>query len=147
MYTIDIAKYLVGKRAGRNEKLTSSPGTRKHLLTVKKLDDRWIGEMVMAETQESRDVMTLKEVYEAGRPEEEGYDAPFATFTWRHWMASQARLNQCFSRFVRAVEERRAAQAMLIGLEVQEIATQMLVEAYSLSVNRPEETDEPRSAH
>jgi len=45
------------------------------------------------------------------------------------------------------VEERRAAQAMLIGLEVQEIATQMLVEAYSLSVNRPEETDEPRSAH
>lgn len=103
--------------------------------------------MVMAETQESRDVMTLKEVYEAGRPEEEGYDAPFATFTWRHWMASQARLNQCFSRFVRAVEERRAAQAMLIGLEVQEIATQMLVEAYSLSVDRPEETDGQRSTH
>jgi hypothetical protein len=103
--------------------------------------------MVMAETQESREVMTLKEVYEAGRPEEEGYDAPFATFTWRHWMTSQARLNQCFSRFVRAIEERRAAQAMLIGLEVQEIATQMLVEAYSLSVDRPEETDGQRSTH
>lgn len=100
----------------------------------------------MAETQESREVMTLKEVYEAGCPAEEGYDAPFATFTWRHWMTSQARLNQCFSRFVRAVEEKHAAQAMLIGLEVQEIATQMLVEAYSLSANRPEATDGQRSA-
>ena len=100
----------------------------------------------MAEAQTS-DVMALKEVREASWPEEEGYDAPFATFTWRHWMESQMRINQCFSRFVRAVEEKRAAQAMMIGLEVQEIATQMLVEAYSLSANLPQEMDEHTKEH
>jgi hypothetical protein len=99
-------------------------------------------DFLMAEDQISSDVMALKEVREATWPEEEGYDAPFATFTWRHWMEEQARVNQCFSRFVRAVEERRAAQAMMIGLEVQEIATQMLLEAYALSAHLLQETDE-----
>lgn len=96
----------------------------------------------MAETPISGEVMALKEVRKAGWPEEEGYDAPFATFTWRHWMESQARVNQCFSRFVRAVEEKQAAQALMIGLEVQEIATQMLLEAYSLSASPPPEMHE-----
>ncbi len=95
----------------------------------------------MPETRITNDVMALKDVREASWSEEEGYDAPFGTFTWKHWMESQARINQCFSRFVRAIEEKRATQALMIGLEVQEIATQMLLEAYSLSVNLPQEID------
>ena len=95
----------------------------------------------MAESQITSDVMPLKEVRQATWPEEEGYDAPFATFTWKHWMEAQTRVNQCFSRFVRAVEEKRAARALMIGLEVQEIATQMLLEAYSLSAHLLPEAD------
>lgn len=95
----------------------------------------------MAEAQVNREVMTLQEVRKVSWPEEEGYDAPFATFTWKHWIESQARVNQCFSRFVRAIEEKQAAQALMIGLEVQEIATQMLLEAYSLSASFPQERE------
>lgn len=97
----------------------------------------------MAEAQTTSEVMTLHEIRKASWPEEEGYDAPFATFTWKHWIESQAKVNQCFSRFVRAVEEKQAAQAMMIGLEVQEIATQMLLEAYSLSASLPRERERP----
>jgi hypothetical protein len=48
------------------------------------------------------------------------------TFTWQHWLDAHARINQCFSRFVRAIEEKQAAQALMVCLDVQEIATQML---------------------
>jgi hypothetical protein len=97
----------------------------------------------MADAQVTREVMALHEVRKASWPEEEGYDAPFATFTWKHWLESQARVNQCFSRFVRAIEEKQATQALMIGLEVQEIATQMLLEAYSLSASLPQEREKP----
>ena len=98
----------------------------------------------MGKSQTSSDVMSLKDVRDAGWPENSGYDAPFGTFTWQHWLDAQARINQCFSRFVRAIEEKQATQALMICLDVQEIATQMLVEAYSLSASAPREIDGER---
>lgn len=43
-----------------------------------------------------------------------------------------------------AVEEKRAAQAIMIDLEVQEIATCMLLEAYFLSAHLRQETGDKR---
>ncbi|HEX7735238.1 MAG TPA: hypothetical protein VF458_10245 [Ktedonobacteraceae bacterium] len=69
--------------------------------------------------------------------EEQGYDAPFATFTWRYWLEAQTRSMQCFSRFLRAVEEHHPDHAIMIVLEMQEITTDLLLEAYALSTNPP----------
>ena len=93
----------------------------------------------MAEEQKvnGQGVMTMVAIREAMEPEADGYDTPFATFTWRHWMEAQAKINQCFSRFIRAVEHERTDQALMIGLEVQEIATQMLLEAYAMCADLP----------
>lgn len=77
-------------------------------------------------------VMSLEDIRNA---EEEGYDAPFATFTWKHWMETQAHVHQCFSRFVRAAENQRLDQMLMIGLEVQEIGGKMLLEAYAMSTD------------
>lgn len=96
----------------------------------------------MAEAQTTSDVMALHEVREVSQPENNGYDAPFGTFTWQHWLDAQAKVNQCFSRFVRAIEEKQGAQALMICLDVQEIATEMLVEAYSLCANVPQALNE-----
>lgn len=82
------------------------------------------------------EVMSLESVRETMH-EEQGYDAPFATFTWRHWMDLQAQTVQCFSRFVRAVEEHHPDHAIMIGLEMQEVATSMLLEAYAQSASIP----------
>ena len=83
-----------------------------------------------------QEAMSLENVREALN-EEQGYDAPFATFTWRYWMDAQARTMQCFTRFVRAVEEHHLDHAIMIGLEMQEMATAMLLEAYAQSANVP----------
>ncbi len=83
-----------------------------------------------------KEVMSLESVRET-LTEEQGYDAPFATFTWKHWMDLHARAMQCFSRFVRSVEEHHPDHAMMIGLEMQEIATTMLLEAYAQSAHLP----------
>ena len=83
-----------------------------------------------------KEAMSLENVRETMN-EEQGYDAPFATFTWRYWMDAQARAMQCFSRFVRAVEEHHPDHALMIGLEIQEIATSMLLEAYAQSASVP----------
>ncbi len=91
----------------------------------------------MAEESTGQGIMTMDMIREAMEPEEDGYDAPFATFSWRHWLEAQARINQCFSRFQRAVEHERTDQALMIGLEVQEIATQMLLEAYAMAADLP----------
>lgn len=99
----------------------------------------------MTRPQSTNDVMSLKDVREASWPENSGYDAPFGTFTWQHWLDAQARINQCFSRFVRAIEEKQITQALMVCLDVQEIATQMLVEAYSLNTSLPQEMDKPDS--
>lgn len=83
-----------------------------------------------------KEAMSLESVRELMN-EEQGYDAPFATFTWRHWLDLQARAVQCFSRFVRAIEEKRPDHGMMIGLEMQEIATSLLLESYAQSANVP----------
>lgn len=96
-----------------------------------------------------KEAMSLESVRET-LMEEQGYDAPFATFTWRHWMELQARAVQCFSRFVRAVEERHADHAIMIGLEMQEVATSMLLEAYAQSASGTREeqpADRLKRAH
>lgn len=84
----------------------------------------------------ARGVMSLEDVR---NPEDDGYDAPFMTFTWQHWMETQARVHQCFSRFVRAIENQRVDQAIMLGLEVQEIGSKMLLEAYTISAERVRE--------
>jgi DnaJ-domain-containing protein 1 len=83
-----------------------------------------------------KEVMSLENVRET-LSEDQGYDAPFATFTWHHWLEAQAHAMQCFTRFVRAVEEHHPDHAIMIGLEMQEIATTMLLEAYAQSTSVP----------
>lgn len=83
-----------------------------------------------------KEAMSLESVREL-LDEEQGYDAPFETFTWRYWLELQARAMQSFTRFVRAVGEQRPDHLVMIGLEMQEIATTMLLEAYAQSVNVP----------
>lgn len=94
-----------------------------------------------------KEAMSLESIRET-MTEEQGYDAPFATFTWRHWMDLHTRAMQCFSRFVRSVEEHHPDHSMMIGLEMQEIATTMLLEAYAQSANLPlEELPADRLKH
>lgn len=53
----------------------------------------------------SKETMTRAEIQEAfGGGEEQGYDAPFVTFTWAQWLKMQAQMLQGFSRFQRAVD-------------------------------------------
>lgn len=83
--------------------------------------------------------MTLDEVRGMILEEEEGYDAPFVTFTWQHWLEMHARANRSFSRFLRAIENRRVDVALLVGLEMQELATSMLIEAVAWIGSAPKE--------
>jgi hypothetical protein len=39
--------------------------------------------------------------------EEQGFDAPFVTFTWAHWQDLQAQTVQNFTRFQRAVAQQQ----------------------------------------
>jgi O-succinylbenzoate synthase len=57
--------------------------------------------------------------------------APFATFTWQGWMQAQARAAHCFQRFLQAVESQRPDRAFAIGLELQEVTSSLLLEAYA----------------
>jgi hypothetical protein len=54
---------------------------------------------------------------------------PFATFTWEHWMTLQARVNQGFSRYLRAIESGRIDLALAVTLEIMETAADLLKEA------------------
>lgn len=54
---------------------------------------------------------------------------PFATFTWDHWMNLQARMNQGFSRYLRAIENQRVDLALAVTLEMMEAAADLLKEA------------------
>jgi hypothetical protein len=99
-------------------------------------EHHWQKRQQVADECAPTEAMSLESVRETMH-EEQGYDAPFATFTWRHWMDLQARTVQCFSRFVRAVEERHPDHAIMIGLEIQEVATSLLLEAYAQSASIP----------
>jgi hypothetical protein len=76
--------------------------------------------------------MTLKQVLQAkGVEEAMGFDVPFATFTWQHWLDLQARMNQGYSRYLRAIEGRRTDLALLVTLEMMEMVSDLLKEACS----------------
>src|SRR5258708_10045769 len=76
--------------------------------------------------------MPLDQVRKAKLLEEEmGFDVPFATFTWKYWLDLQARMNQGYSRYLRAIENRRTDQALLVTLEMMEMAADLLKEAVS----------------
>lgn len=66
------------------------------------------------------------------------FSEPFATFTWDHWMNLQARVNQGFSRYLRAIESQRIDLALAVTLEMMEMAADLLKEA----VARVEQSDQ-----
>jgi hypothetical protein len=60
--------------------------------------------------------------------------APFATFTWSGWLEVQERAANCFAQFIEAVREQQPERATMLGLEMQEVATSLLLEAHALTV-------------
>ncbi len=64
-----------------------------------------------------------------GIQEEQGFDAPFVTFTWAHWQDLQAQAVQNFTRFQRAVAQQEPQLAALIALEMLQIAAELQKEA------------------
>lgn len=63
--------------------------------------------------------------------EDEGYDVPFALFTWRQWQDMQAQTMQRFTRFQRAIEHKQVRLALQIALEMQQMTTEWFKEAAS----------------
>ena len=64
-----------------------------------------------------------------GIQEEQGFDAPFVTFTWAYWQDLQAQAVQNFTRFQRAVAQQQPQLAALIALEMLQIAAELQKEA------------------
>ena len=64
-----------------------------------------------------------------GIQEEQGFDAPFVTFTWAHWQDLQVQAVQNFTRFQRAVAQQQPQLAALIALEMLQIAAELQKEA------------------
>jgi hypothetical protein len=55
------------------------------------------------------ETMSAAEVKDAcGAEEEQGFDAPFATYTWKHWIEMQTTIVQCLTRYQRAIEAHQA---------------------------------------
>jgi len=77
------------------------------------------------------EVFSLDELCDTPRSEE-GTDEPFATLTRQSWQETQERVPFCLQLFLQAVENKQADVALMAGLEIQEIATQMLLEVYTL---------------
>ncbi|HEX6557295.1 MAG TPA: hypothetical protein VF026_31315 [Ktedonobacteraceae bacterium] len=69
-----------------------------------------------------------------GIQEEQGFDAPFVTFTWAHWQDIQAQVVQNFTRFQRAISQQQPQLAALIALEMLHIAAELQKEA-AASIN------------
>jgi protein-disulfide isomerase-like protein with CxxC motif len=75
-------------------------------------------------------ILSLADFKEAcGIQEEQGFDAPFVTFTWAHWQNIQAEVVQNFTRFQRAISQQQPQLAALIALEMLHIATELQKEA------------------
>jgi len=64
-----------------------------------------------------------------GIVEEQGYDAPFSTFTWEQWQEMQASMVQRFTRFQRAIHCKQARVALLIAQEIIATGMDLLDEA------------------
>lgn len=61
--------------------------------------------------------------------EGDGYEDPFATFSWQEWLSMQAQTMQRFARYQRAIERRQPRLALLIALEMQAMAQEWQKEA------------------
>jgi hypothetical protein len=57
--------------------------------------------------------------------EDQGYDVPFATFTWERWLQIQASTIQCFARFQRAVEQGHVIISHEVMRELQSVVLEM----------------------
>ncbi len=76
--------------------------------------------------------LTLDQVRQLkGLEEKMGFDVPFATFTWQHWLALQTGMTQGYSRYLRAIQERRTDLALVVTLEMMEMVSDLLKEACS----------------
>ena len=64
-----------------------------------------------------------------GVEEQMGFDAPFVTFTWAHWLEIQTRVVQCLTRYQRAIEQKEPLVALLIVLEMQQVGIDLHKEA------------------
>ena len=74
---------------------------------------------------------TLDEWFSCEVKEDNGYDVPFAMFTWTRWCEMQAQTMQRFARFQRAIEHKQARLALQIALEMQQMTIEWLKEAGS----------------
>ena len=77
-----------------------------------------------------KEMMSVAEVKNAyADMEEQGFDAPFTTYTWKHWLDMQTTLVQCLTRYQRAIEKRQAITALMVVLDLQQIGAEMHKEA------------------
>ena len=74
-----------------------------------------------------------------GGQEENGYDVPFAMFTWATWLEMQTQTMLRFARFQRAIESRHIQEAAAIALEMQEMVVKWQKEAASWITSHPGE--------
>ncbi len=78
----------------------------------------------------AKETLSAAEVKSAcGAEEEQGFDAPFATYTWKHWIDMQTTIVKCLTRYQRAIEAHQALTATMVVLDLQEVAAEMLKEA------------------
>ncbi len=73
-----------------------------------------------------------------GIEEEQGYDVPFANFTWEQWLEMQVIMMQRFARFQRAIEHKQAQGASQVAQEVIRLGIEWLDEATGWIGIKPE---------
>ncbi len=78
-------------------------------------------------TIETMPMETIRDIL--SEDEQQGFDAPFATYTWKHWIDMQCTIVKCLARYQRAVEMHQATTAVMVVLDLQEVAAEMLKEA------------------
>ena len=81
------------------------------------------------DTAQTRLEALAEKAHMLGVAEEQGYDAPFATFTWEQWQGMQISMVQRFTRFQRAIHYRQAKVAVLIAQEIIAAGMDLLDEA------------------
>ena len=83
----------------------------------------------MVDTPQTRLESLAEKATTLGIAEEQGYDAPFATFRWEQWLEMQAGMALRFTRFQRAIHYKQAKIAVLIAQEVIAVGMDLLDEA------------------
>lgn len=70
--------------------------------------------------------MSSEDIEQGSESEEDmGYDVPFVTYTWQQWQEMQVQALLSFTRFQRAIEQRRLQLALSIAVEMQELGSAM----------------------